>query len=134
MPAKTLATALGANTQIAAIVKAIRPVNSSATDERPYIVYERKGIQSIPMLNCKIGAVSGFVNLYICTDTEAQATEIGELVNDTIDCEQVTGTEWKITYCALEEKEDVDQQIDEREKPFYVLAMTYRINAVKLEA
>ena len=133
MAADILAQRLSENADIAELVTGIRPVNASGKDRRPFLVYETTTWSAMLALNCETGVFMGTVRFYVASDSHAQCSQVAELVKTDLNgARGDENSDYRITYCRLNEEEDIAQEIDEREKPYYVKALDFEVRARRI--
>jgi len=132
--ADIVAAALEDDDAINAAVSGIRPVNAGISDDRPFILYESKGIGAVAALNCVTNNYSGQIVIHVVADKHEQCQSICEDVKTVLNGLVRSDGTYKLCYCMLVDEDDIDQEIDESEKPFYVRALTFDVRGRKLTA
>lgn len=118
---------------IAAIAKAVRPINLGATDKRPCIVYETVSINQLVCLNQKSGAYEATIRFHIIADLYNTVATLSDLVRESIHGESIDETDGYIINAIIyNDENDIAQEIDEQQKPFYVKALDFNVMANKV--
>jgi hypothetical protein len=125
------ASVLSQDVEIAALVTGIRPVNASINDRKPYITYELVDWSSVLGLNCHTGYYEGTIRIYVVSSTHLECSALSEMVKTDLDGIRAEDTDYIMTMCRLIDEEDLGQQLDEREKPFYVKAIDFSVRGKK---
>lgn len=129
MIADVMATHLGQNVTLAARLSGIRPINAAMTDSYPHIIYKTVQWTSILALNKDTGWFDGKIRFHIVATTEAECQELSEIVKRELNALRIDATPYSLEYCRIDEEEDIEQGIDEAQKPIYVKAVDFIVRS-----